>query len=121
MFDEFEDDTRFKLEEFRWDASDYLAEMSDSLFCLAPSGHGWGTRATQAVILGCIPVVIQVSILKLERRKIKNPQRNPKRNKQTNKAITITRKERKGKERKKKSETEKRRGKKYGNWGGRTK
>ncbi|GAQ89252.1 Exostosin family protein [Klebsormidium nitens] len=59
VFDHFEDDNRFKLEELRFGASDYLAEMANSLFCLAPSGHGWGTRATQAVILGCVPVVIQ--------------------------------------------------------------
>lgn len=60
VFDHFEDDSRFKLEELRFGGSDYLAEMANSLFCLAPSGHGWGTRATQAVILGCVPVVIQV-------------------------------------------------------------
>mmetsp|Transcript_13903 Transcript_13903/g.42397 ORF Transcript_13903/g.42397 Transcript_13903/m.42397 type:complete len:751 (-) Transcript_13903:639-2891(-) len=30
-----------------------------SIFCLCPSGTGWGMRAFHAVALGCIPVIIQ--------------------------------------------------------------
>ena len=30
-----------------------------SVFCLCPSGTGWGMRAFHAVALGCIPVIIQ--------------------------------------------------------------
>lgn len=41
----------------------FLEGMSKSVFCLAPNGWGWGIRATQAVILGCIPVVIQPNVI----------------------------------------------------------
>lgn len=34
----------------------------DSIFCLAPSGWGWGGRMKAAVLHGCIPVVIQPDI-----------------------------------------------------------
>ena len=36
-------------------------EMLSSQFCLAPSGTGWGTRTAAAVVLGCIPVIVQDS------------------------------------------------------------
>lgn len=41
---------------------DYVADMRRSVFCLAPSGHGYGVRLTTAVLTGCIPVVIQPSV-----------------------------------------------------------
>eukprot|EP00271_Cylindrocystis_brebissonii_P018260 TRINITY_DN5097_c0_g1_i1.p1 TRINITY_DN5097_c0_g1~~TRINITY_DN5097_c0_g1_i1.p1 ORF type:complete len:809 (-),score=113.99 TRINITY_DN5097_c0_g1_i1:232-2547(-) len=41
----------------------FLEEMESSIFCLAPSGWGWGMRATQAAMLGCIPVVIQPGVI----------------------------------------------------------
>ena len=34
-------------------------EMLRSIFCLCPSGTGWGMRAFHAAVLGCIPVIIQ--------------------------------------------------------------
>ena len=33
--------------------------MLRARFCLAPSGTGFGMRAYHALILGCVPVVIQ--------------------------------------------------------------
>jgi len=33
--------------------------MLTSVFCLCPSGTGWGMRAFHAAVLGCIPVVVQ--------------------------------------------------------------
>ena len=38
---------------------DTSAEMLRARFCLAPSGTGFGMRAYHALILGCVPVVIQ--------------------------------------------------------------
>lgn len=38
----------------------HLRQMLQSKFCFAPAGWGWGMRAPQTVIMGCIPVVIQV-------------------------------------------------------------
>lgn len=37
-------------------------KMRDSIFCLAPSGLGWGIRLVQATAAGCIPVIIQDGI-----------------------------------------------------------
>ena len=34
-------------------------EMRRARFCLCPSGAGWGMRAVQAVIMGCVPVLVQ--------------------------------------------------------------
>eukprot|EP00238_Polyblepharides_amylifera_P012122 CAMPEP_0196596368 /NCGR_PEP_ID=MMETSP1081-20130531/85664_1 /TAXON_ID=36882 /ORGANISM="Pyramimonas amylifera, Strain CCMP720" /LENGTH=219 /DNA_ID=CAMNT_0041921335 /DNA_START=101 /DNA_END=760 /DNA_ORIENTATION=+ len=33
--------------------------MGRSLFCLAPTGDGWGRRTTLAAMYGCIPVIVQ--------------------------------------------------------------
>ena len=33
--------------------------MRSSKFCLAPTGHGWGTRLGLAMVNGCVPVIIQ--------------------------------------------------------------
>ena len=33
--------------------------MLRSIFCLCPSGTGWGMRVFHSVALGCIPVIIQ--------------------------------------------------------------
>ena len=35
-----------------------LAHMHASLFCLAPTGSGWGVRLKFALMSGCIPVII---------------------------------------------------------------
>ncbi|GFR49821.1 hypothetical protein Agub_g11761 [Astrephomene gubernaculifera] len=34
-------------------------EMVKAKFCLAPMGAGWGIRLSRAVLVGCVPVVIQ--------------------------------------------------------------
>ena len=43
-------------------------DMSLSIFCLAPTGAGWGVRMQQSVMNGCIPVVIgdDVEVILLE-------------------------------------------------------
>lgn len=33
-------------------------DMRRSVFCLAPTGQGWGVRLKQAIFAGCIPVVV---------------------------------------------------------------
>ena len=33
-----------------------------SVFCLAPSGHGYGVRLSSSILNGCIPVIIQPSV-----------------------------------------------------------
>ncbi|KAL3903772.1 MAG: hypothetical protein SGPRY_011540 [Prymnesium sp.] len=35
------------------------SEMLRSVFCLCPSGTGWGMRVFHAAALGCIPVIVQ--------------------------------------------------------------
>lgn len=48
--------------EFSWtegQVGDYFGELGLTKFCLAPYGHGWGMRLPQAVLAGCVPVVIQ--------------------------------------------------------------
>eukprot|EP00897_Mesotaenium_endlicherianum_P001025 jgi/Mesen1/10923/ME000095S10258 len=40
----------------------FLADMARSIFCLAPAGFGWGMRTTQALQMGCIPVIIQPNV-----------------------------------------------------------
>eukprot|EP00271_Cylindrocystis_brebissonii_P001473 TRINITY_DN11728_c0_g4_i1.p1 TRINITY_DN11728_c0_g4~~TRINITY_DN11728_c0_g4_i1.p1 ORF type:complete len:925 (-),score=228.51 TRINITY_DN11728_c0_g4_i1:1056-3536(-) len=42
---------------------DFLEDMATSVFCLAPAGWGWGMRATQAAMLGCIPVIIAPGVV----------------------------------------------------------
>lgn len=37
----------------------YNQSLWRSQYCLAPYGHGWGVRASQAMLTGCIPVIIQ--------------------------------------------------------------
>lgn len=39
-----------------------LSAMRSSVFCLAPSGNGYGNRITYAMVAGCIPVVVQPSV-----------------------------------------------------------
>ncbi|KAG2488216.1 hypothetical protein HYH03_013210 [Edaphochlamys debaryana] len=34
-------------------------DMQRAKFCLAPSGHGWGVRLAQAMMTGCVPVIVQ--------------------------------------------------------------
>lgn len=36
--------------------------MRRSVFCLAPSGFGWGSRIVETIVSGCIPVVVQDSV-----------------------------------------------------------
>jgi hypothetical protein len=37
----------------------WVTELRTSLFCLAPTGGGWGIRLYVAVFHGCIPVIVQ--------------------------------------------------------------
>lgn len=40
-------------------SDDYLEDMHDSMFCLAPEGwHPWSPRPYYAILLGCVPVVL---------------------------------------------------------------
>ena len=39
----------------------YHEELMEHTFCLAFPGDGWSSRVLDAVVHGCIPVVIQVS------------------------------------------------------------
>lgn len=40
-------------------SNDYLANMRESLFCLAPEGwHPWSPRPYYGILLGCVPVVL---------------------------------------------------------------
>jgi hypothetical protein len=41
-----------------WD--EYESAMRAAKFCFAPYGHGWGMRLSEAVAMGCIPVIVQV-------------------------------------------------------------
>ncbi|GFR49822.1 hypothetical protein Agub_g11762 [Astrephomene gubernaculifera] len=38
---------------------DAPTEMQRAKFCLAPMGAGWGIRLTEAMVCGCVPVIIQ--------------------------------------------------------------
>ena len=37
----------------------YDKELADSVFCLALPGDGWSSRVLDAVVHGCVPVIIQ--------------------------------------------------------------
>jgi hypothetical protein len=39
---------------------DFEDLVRSSKFCLAPWGHGWGNRLGMYMILGCVPVIVQV-------------------------------------------------------------
>ncbi|KAG2489756.1 hypothetical protein HYH03_011708, partial [Edaphochlamys debaryana] len=41
---------------------DYVSLQQDSKFCLAPHGGGFGIRLTEAMLFGCIPVIIQDTV-----------------------------------------------------------
>ncbi|GFR40151.1 hypothetical protein Agub_g707, partial [Astrephomene gubernaculifera] len=36
-----------------------FTELMKSKFCLAPMGGGWGIRLSKAMLLGCVPVIVQ--------------------------------------------------------------
>ncbi|PSC75115.1 exostosin-like glycosyltransferase [Micractinium conductrix] len=38
---------------------EYQERLRTAKFCLAPYGHGWGLRLPQAMLAGCVPVIIQ--------------------------------------------------------------
>jgi len=38
----------------------YKQQVQSSKFCLAPWGHGWGNRLGQYMVMGCVPVIVQV-------------------------------------------------------------
>ncbi len=40
---------------------DYEDLVRSSKYCLAPWGHGWGNRLGMYMIMGCVPVIVQVS------------------------------------------------------------
>jgi len=37
----------------------YIESLREAVFCLAPSGFGYGVRITYTMLTGCIPVIIQ--------------------------------------------------------------
>jgi hypothetical protein len=39
---------------------DFQDLVRSSKFCLAPWGHGWGNRLGLYMVLGCVPVIVQV-------------------------------------------------------------
>ncbi|KAL4427766.1 hypothetical protein ABPG75_001855 [Micractinium tetrahymenae] len=41
----------------------YQLVLSSSKFCLAPFGHGWGNRLLQAMLSGCVPVIVQEHVV----------------------------------------------------------
>ena len=41
----------------------YFDRMKDSIFCFAPYGNGWGIRLSEAILHGCIPVIIQDGVV----------------------------------------------------------
>lgn len=43
----------------------YEALVKSSKYCLAPYGHGWGVRLMNYMVLGCVPVIIQVCKLRM--------------------------------------------------------
>lgn len=44
---------------FKPSVRDMGRSMRGSKFCLAPAGHGWGSRLSHAMVNGCVPVVVQ--------------------------------------------------------------
>ncbi|KAG2495916.1 hypothetical protein HYH03_006153 [Edaphochlamys debaryana] len=36
-----------------------LDKMKESTFCIAPTGEGWGIRLAEAMVTGCVPVIVQ--------------------------------------------------------------
>ena len=38
----------------------HVSNYADSKFCLAPAGYGFSSRQYECVLVGCVPVVIQV-------------------------------------------------------------
>ncbi|KAL4444666.1 hypothetical protein ABPG77_002483 [Micractinium sp. CCAP 211/92] len=41
----------------------YPAHLRRTKFCLAPYGHGWGIRLVQAMLTGCVPVIVQEHVV----------------------------------------------------------
>lgn len=57
----YHNDTLFSLHQ--GSSPDYIQEMKNSVFCLAPLGYAlWNFRLYEAVMLGCIPVIIADNI-----------------------------------------------------------
>ncbi len=57
----FSNDPDFRITGTRSDT--YIQDMMSSVFCLCPEGwHAWNPRPYQAIILGCIPVLISEEI-----------------------------------------------------------
>ncbi len=36
-----------------------MDQMQRAKFCLAPMGFGWGIRLAEAMVTGCVPVIVQ--------------------------------------------------------------
>lgn len=60
LYEGRQEDLNWRLSEPPDPYPDYLHIMADSVFCFGPPGHGWGTRAVQGVLMGCIPVIVAV-------------------------------------------------------------
>lgn len=58
MYDHFHNTSRYAIEE----GSQQVEIFGESRFCLAPTGDGWGVRLSKAVILGCVPLIIQPKV-----------------------------------------------------------
>ena len=59
IFAMYSADPDFHSPENRISYSEYLCEMANSVFCLAPRGQAaWSPRLSEAIHAGCIPVVI---------------------------------------------------------------
>ena len=39
----------------------HVANYATSKFCLAPAGYGFSSRQYECVLVGCVPIVIQVT------------------------------------------------------------
>lgn len=42
---------------------DYRERLRTSKFCFAPYGHGWGNRLLQAMLAGCVPIIVQEHVM----------------------------------------------------------
>eukprot|EP00897_Mesotaenium_endlicherianum_P004053 jgi/Mesen1/3676/ME000202S02765 len=59
LFGSREEATGVRMVKANGTPAEILEGLETSTFCLAPSGWGWSVHATQALQMGCIPVVIQ--------------------------------------------------------------
>jgi len=51
----------------------HVANYATSKFCLAPAGYGFSSRQYECVLVGCVPVVIQVRGVGRVRKRVWQP------------------------------------------------